>query len=498
MFIVHYALRALLRSPRRTFTGIFGTLLAIGLLSSVLLFVGASEREMTLRTIANVPVDLRAQALTYDLDLQAVETMLKRQKGIVDAQPFTLSHFSASSFSRDQKSYTTGSGAIVAVNESYLRTFPVIKLVQGSLEAAGVVLSQDMGTNLGARVGDTITLQLPGTGPDYSAKVTGIANLRDADTLFAPTDPKLQGVAFNPPANVVILPLSVFEAQLASRLKNAPPPDQSITTGGSSPVVQESALAVDRQIHLKVDRTALAGDPTQAQLQTTQLRLALEKLYPNQIRVSDDLFAAIEAVKADVLWAQVLFVFLALPGILLAAYLARYAVETLVENQRREFALLRARGASGRQVLGIVATMSLAVGLAGSVLGILIGAATTGVLFGMQPFALSNWPVWGSVLVWCVLAGLVISAVATFLPARRLLREEVIGERRVARREGAAPLGARLYLDVAALVASAIVFRVTELNGFHPVLNAEGNPTSRFRSIPFSPRCYSGLARSCS
>ena len=177
------------------------------------------------------------------------------------------------------------------------------------------------------------------------------------------------------------------------------------------------------------------------------------------------------------LWAQVLFVFLALPGILLAAYLARYAVETLVENQRREFALLRARGASGQQVLGIVATMSLAVGLAGSLLGILIGAATTGVLFGMQPFALSNWPVWGGVLVWCVLSGLVISALATFLPARRLLREEVIGERRVAWREGAAPLGARLYLDVAALVASAIVFRITELNGFHPVLNAEGNPT---------------------
>ena len=221
MFIVHYALRALLRSPRRTLTGIFGTLLAIGLLSSVLLFVGASEREMTLRTIANVPVDLRAQALTYDLAMQAVETTLTRQKGIVDAQPFTLSHFSASSFSRDQKSFTTGPGAIVAVNESYLRAFPAIKLAQGSFDVTGVVLSQDMGTNLGTRVGDAITLQLPGTGPDYPAKVTGIANLRDADTLFAPTDPKLQGMAFNPPANVVILPLTVFDAKLASRLKSA-------------------------------------------------------------------------------------------------------------------------------------------------------------------------------------------------------------------------------------------------------------------------------------
>jgi len=101
----------------------------------------------------------------------------------------------------------------------------------------------------------------------------------------------------------------LFDAQFFfSHLKNAPPVEAN-TPGTSNTVVQSDALPVQRQIHLKIDRAALAGDPAQAQLQTTQLRLALEKLYPNQLRVSDELFAAIDTVKADVLWAQVLFVF---------------------------------------------------------------------------------------------------------------------------------------------------------------------------------------------
>jgi putative ABC transport system permease protein len=70
-----------------------------------------------------------------------------------------------------------------------------------------------------------------------------------------------------------------------------------------------------------------------------------------------------------------------------------------------------------------------------------------------------------------------IAGLSTFIPARRLLREEIIGERRSAPRVGAPPLWARLYLDIAALVAAGAVFQITRINGFHPILNAEGSPT---------------------
>lgn len=469
-----YAWRAVARSPRRTISSVFGIFLAVGLLSTVLLFVGASARSMTQRTIASVPVDMRAQALTYDLDMREVRANLRRQQGILDAQPFTLSHFSGSSFTRDVKTFATGSGAIIAVDATYFQTFPAIQIVQGQFGASGVVLSQDMGTNLGVRVGDTITLRLPGGSGEYQASVIGIANMRGADALFAPTDPRLQATAFNPPANVVIMPLSVFDGALFALLKDAPPP---ASPGGGSNVVQTDVLPVDRQVHLKIDRTALAGDPTQAQVQTTQLRHTLEKLYPGQVRVSDELFSAIDAVKSDILWAQVLFVFLAIPAILLAAYLSRYTTQALVENQRREFALLRARGATRGQVLGISALVGMIVGLVGSFLGLLAGLSGATLLFGPQVLDLANWRLGATTLVWSLGAGVVIAVLSALLPARRLLEEDIIGGRRGVGRERARPLWARLYLDVAAIVTSVVIFRITQINGFHPVLNAEGNPT---------------------
>lgn len=472
-----YAWRAVVRSPRRTTASVFGTFLAVGLLCSVLLFVDASARTMTQRTIAAVPVDMRVEALTYDINMPSVRADLLRQKGVIDAQPLTLSHFSGSLYKQGNTTYTTGSGAIVALDDAYLRTFPAIRIVQGQLDPSGVVLSQDMGTNLGARVGSTITLKLPGTGGDYPVQVTGIANMRRADVVFTPTDPRLQGATFNPPANVVLMPLSTFNTVLFSRLKSAPPPQEPATPGASGGVVQSDVLSVDQQLHLKVERATLAGDPTQAQAQTTQLRHTLEKLLPGRVRVSDELFAAIDTVKNDVLWAQILFVFLAIPAILLAAYLSQYTSRAFIENQEREFALLRARGATPKQLQGIVALMSLIGGLIGTLLGLLAGIGVITLRFGLQPLDVANWRLWTTTLLWSLLAGLLIAGLSTYLPARRFLSEDIARGRRIAKRDDVPPLWARLYLDVAAIVASIIVFRITQINGFHPVLNAEGNPT---------------------
>jgi len=455
--------------------------LAIGLLSSVFLFVSSSARDMTQRTIATVPVDMRAQALTYGLDTQAAGKALLRQKGVLAVQPLTMSHFSGSSATRAGQTTSTASGPILPVNSAYFTTFPAIRIVQGHFGSSGIVVSQDMGSNLGVRIGDTVTLRLPGRGGPYRAHVIGIANMKKADILFAPTDPLLAGAAYNPPANVVIMPLSVFDARLAARLSKAPPPPEPTTTGGPvAPIVQTSILPVDRELHIRIDRAALPGDPTQAQSQTSLLRLALEKLYPGELRVTDNLFAAIETVKNDVLWAQILFVFLAIPGVLLAGYLSRYAAEALVEQQRREFALLRARGASGEQIIQIVAVMSFAIGLIGSILGLVAGVITCMALFGTQLFALSNWRLWGSAFLWCLLAGLVISGLSTFLPVRRTLRQEITGERQVAQRSTGRPLWTRLYLDVAALIAALVVYRVTQselrLNVAFTLTNTSGEP----------------------
>src|SRR5581483_8741033 len=105
---------------------------------------------------------------------------------------------------------------------------------------------------------------------------------------------------------------------------------------------------------------------------------------------------------------------------------------------------------------------------------------------GVQVFALANWRLWSSTLLWSMLAGLLISALSTLLPARHLLRSEVITVQAAAPRVRA-PIWSRLYLDFAALLVAVIVFWITRVNGFHPVLNAEGNPTLSLSFYTFLP-----------
>src|ERR1700694_2141366 len=114
--VPRYALHALGRSPQRTVAGVFGIVLAIGLLSSVLFYIGSSARDMTQRTIANVPVDMRAQALSYNLNTQQTLEPLRSQKDIVAVQPLTMSHFSGSSATKAGQTFTTSTGTIFAVN----------------------------------------------------------------------------------------------------------------------------------------------------------------------------------------------------------------------------------------------------------------------------------------------------------------------------------------------------------------------------------------------
>ena len=64
----------------------------------------------------------------------------------------------------------------------------------------------------------------------------------------------------------------------------------------------------------------------------------------------DDASASLEPLAADLAWGQILFIFLALPGIVLALALSRLAADATSDATRRHAALLRARGATARDL----------------------------------------------------------------------------------------------------------------------------------------------------
>ena len=473
-----YTRASILRNRYRTLAMLVGTLLAIGLLSAVLFYVDASAAHMTQAAISGVPVDFQVVPNSADATLGTIEPLLSAQPGVTGAARFSLTHFSSGQISGGAQATATTPGALIAVDPAYFSHFSLPRIIQGQFSTNGLLISKDMATNLGARPGDTITLHFPDPVPPYTATVSGIVDFSGADLLFAPTDPQRRALAFNPPANAVVMDLTTFNQTLRDPLLATTPVD-------TSGVVSTAQPAVSEQIHLSIDRAALPGDPLLAQTQTEQLRRLLEKQAPGQIRIINNLTTAIETVKSDVLWAKILVVFLAGPGILLAAYLSRYATLRLIAAQRRELALLRARGAAPRQVVALLTATSAVIALLGVALGLLLGGLTSSLVAGAWIVDAGNAPLVLSSALVSLAVGLLIALSATVLPARSLYQTEVNAERRQMTLETTRPLWQRLYLDLLCLLAGGVILYLTEQNGFAPVLNGEGNATLSLSLLTF-------------
>ena len=76
---------------------------------------------------------------------------------------------------------------------------------------------------------------------------------------------------------------------------------------------------------------------------------------PRQDYLLDNISNTLQVARADAAVAKRMFLFLGLPGLLLAAFLAAYAGSILARAQRREQANLRLRGAHRGHLLRILA-----------------------------------------------------------------------------------------------------------------------------------------------
>jgi len=463
-----YVIPSLLRNPRRTAAYLAGTLIAVGLLSSVLFFVAGSAQVLTQRSIASVNVDMQAVSSDPRADTTSLRSQLARQPGVSAAARFALASFSSAEFQAGNRIGQTAGGKIMAVDPDYFPIFHAPVIRQGGFAPGGVVISQDLGTNLGARVGDTLTLHFSSGVAPLRIVITGVASMLNTDALFAPLDPIQRANPFNPPANVVIMDYSRFE----SGLKPALLAHARASTAGA--VVLRHTGPVVEQIQLRIDRSQLPADPSQAKVYTTDLLHRLELALAGRVTILDNVFAALDQAQVDVLWAQVIFVFLTLPGVVLAAALARYVTATVIDAQRRELALLRIRGAGPRHLITLLAMALGLVALGGVLLGLGAGWLTARIAGGALTVAAG--PLLLRTILIALGAGLILGIASTFWPLLNFVRTPITQARQRAGQQGA-PLWRRLYLDLFALVAGIAVYIVTQRNGFAPVLNAEGNPT---------------------
>ncbi|MDA8436070.1 MAG: ABC transporter permease [Actinomycetales bacterium] len=447
-------LRGLLRRRRGALVATAsGIAVAVALLASLGAFLAASKATMTARAASGVVVDWQVQAAA-GADPAAVLEATRRAEGVTAALPVqfaTTDGFTATAGGTQQ---STGAGVVLGLPSGYRTVFPgEIRTLSGSPD--GVLVAQQTASNLHVAPGDKVTVARAGL-PSVTVTVAGVVDLPYADSLFQKVGAPPQSQPAAPPDNVMLMPATTFASTM-------------------TPLSATRPDLVTTQIHV-AHTHGLPADPAEAFIAVTAAAHNLEATLAGSGLVGDNLAASLDGARKDSLYSQVLFLFLGLPGAILAGILTAAIANAGAVRRRREQALLRTRGMSVRQVVRLAAVEALLVGVVGGAVGLGVAAAIGRFAFGASGFGASTT----SAVSWTVgafVVGLLIAVIAVLVPTVRDFRESTVTGARARVHRERAPRWMRFGLDIIMLVGAAVMFAITSQAGYSLVLAPEGVAT---------------------
>jgi putative ABC transport system permease protein len=464
---VSLALSGLRYRPARTALRLGVITVAVALLAGMILFIGNALRSASASALNQVPLDLQAPVTSFAKDQKAA-VAVAGQPGVAYSAAAATAPFASAERSSGGVSTQTAQGSVLAVPRDYPAHVHTFRMLQGGLQPGGVVLDQQMAATLQARINDLIKLRPRPNAPPVAYRVTGIAVITAPDQLFQPLNPLLGPAPAQPPTNAAIMLTGTFARTLAPHLP-------TLATGAAGASAQPGAqTGTQWQVQAQLDHAQLAsGSPSSALKQATRTTNRIQSAVPG-IQFVDNLSDSLNTAAGDALYAQTLFLLLAVPGALIALGVAYLAALGTSESDRRDLALLRARGARPRDLLVLAAIESAVIGLVAGIAGAALGFVAVQLLVsgGAQ---LSFWRGAATLLaaVGLAIAG---SAAARLASTREVLGAEV-SEGRRATRQRSVPAWRRYYLDFAALALSGLIYWLTIRTGFSAVLSPDSNPT---------------------
>ncbi|MFI2206109.1 FtsX-like permease family protein [Streptomyces sp. NPDC020192] len=435
----------------RLLAALTGIALAVALIAALGSFLTASKATMTQRAVRSVAVDWQVQ-LQPGADTNTVLSLIRKTPATRAALPVGFAHTSGFTAQVQGSTQTTGPGMALGLPDGYRSQFPgEIRTLSGSSD--GVLLAQQTASNLHATPGDTISVRLPGAGI-RQLKIDGVIDLPQADSLFQTVGAPAQSQPTAPPDNVVLVPAAQFA---------------SLTRG---------ATGVTAQIHVARDDSRLPSDPAAAFTTITRAAHNLEARSSGAALVGNNVGAALDSARQDALYAQILFLFLGVPGAVLAAALTAAVASAGGERRRQEQGLLRLRGLRPRQITALAGLEAALIAVAGGLAGVGIAALTGRLAFGATSFGAGagTWALWYAL---AFVLGAAVAAGAVLVPALRDLRTVTVTETR--KESGARstrnPWWMRYGLDFVLLIGSWLVFRASSGNQYALVLAPEGVPS---------------------
>lgn len=357
--------------------------------------------------------------------------------GVAGAEPLSIGVLEDAALEATGRT-APGSGRIFGFDASYADRDRHIRLVDGSWQPGGAVVSAEAASELAISVGDEVNIALP-DGSQLVLPVSGTADFSAARALFSSRrGGDLETFQYVP------LSVAVSSDQFATEVQPAYERALRRRADYKTPPV--------REVDITLNREALDADPATALAETRTVASTIGEVAPYQgDYLLDNISNTLSVAADDAITAKRLFIFLGAPGALLAAILAAYAGNVLAEAQRREQAILRIRGASRRQLLRMLAWRAGLVTAAGSVVGLALGYGATRQLLGSDALARAR----GSDLLTSAAIGTTFGFLATglalYITARRSLDREINEDR--ARLAQGVPFWRRWHLDMAMLGA---------------------------------------------
>ncbi len=444
-------LRGMMRRSGRLGATALGVAIAVALLASIGTFLAGSQATMTKRAVQAVAVDWQV-GVQPGGDANTVLDAVRART--VSALPVGFAQTSGLQATTGGSTQTTGPGFVLGLPDGYRNAFPTtIRDLAGT--GNGVLVAQQTAANLHIAPGDTITIGRTGLAA-VRVRVNGVVDLPQADSLFQKIGAPAGAQPQSPPDNVLLVPARAWHAMF-------------------DPLFAVRPDLVSTQIHARLSH-ALAHDPSSAFTQVSGAARNLEVSLAGGGLVGDNLAAALDAARSDALYAQVLFLFLGLPGAVLAGLLTTAVAASGANRRRHEQALLRTRGATARTLVRIAVLEATVVGGVGALAGLVAATMVGRAAFGSASFGATTENAL-EFSVGAALIGLTIAALAITLPAWRDARSiTVVGARHVVGRTPA-PRWLRVGLDLLLLAVSGLVFWLTSRSGYKLVLAPEGTPS---------------------
>ena len=477
MALLRYAAADVLRSRRRTLTAILGVLLAVTFIAGTFIAIDSSTRATLDGILANYPTDIQFQA-SFGNATQVREA--------VEAIP-GIARVSMSRTAQFNEIESTSAGGrvgvyaqVVGVEPDRLPSFlDGLTMTAGSLSLprGTAALSEDLARQANVTQGGTATFayrsyNITGNETITRLNVTVGGLFRPPSSFGSPIGGPFYGSGT---ALVGIEDVSWYEQQLG------------VLYGGNF---------LAGEIRIVRDRLLDPYDLAASQRNLARLDRQIDGvLVPFQGRVTIDYVGTAIANFATVITVQrIIYLALSTPVLLLGVYLGAIGVDLGHAERRRELAVLKTRGATPRQLVGLLLVEAALGGAIAAIVGLLAGVGLSRLLLTfVSPFSTPTAPRYEvvvltpSTVVIVTILSVAFMAITSIRSARRTARIPIVETLRYYA-PGETRIQYRPWVDILLITLAAVTYGM--------VLYARTNPQDFFTFLigalffivlPFTP-----------